>query len=516
MSQNPLVLTLDFGTQSVRTTLINKQGEIVYLSKKIYEPLYFSPKKGYAEQYADFYWDNLIACIKKMVKEAKDKLKDVVAMTVTTFRDSAVLLDENNKPLRPVILWLDQRLAKAREKLPLLHRIAFKIVGMMDTINMNRTRTPAHWVKENEPEIWAKTEKYVNISTYINYRLTGELADSPGGLTGHFPIHFKKSQWYKEGAMKGRIFGIPNRMLPKIVPSGGEIGVLLDSVADQLGLPKGLKLIATGSDKGCETIGLGCLTPNMAAISYGTACSIEVSNPVYHEPEKFLPAYAGAVPGLYSLDVQIYRGYWMLRWFANEFASEIEKESSLKKVPTEAVLNEWLDDVPPGSDGLILQPYWGPGVARPLGKGAIVGFSSVHTRKHIYRAIVEGIAFELREGLEGIERSQKQKVKIMRISGGGSLSDKICQITADIFGREISRIQTSESTSLGAAVAIFVAIKEFENVYDAVDSMVKVSKIFKPNMQNHARYNQIFKELYKKVYPRLNPLNRKINKLFKR
>ena len=127
MSQNPLVLTLDFGTQSVRTTLINKQGEIVYLSKKIYEPLYFSPKKGYAEQYADFYWDNLIACIKKMVKEAKDKLKDVVAMTVTTFRDSAVLLDENNKPLRPVILWLDQRLAKAREKL-LLHRTHSKLL----------------------------------------------------------------------------------------------------------------------------------------------------------------------------------------------------------------------------------------------------------------------------------------------------------------------------------------------------------------------------------------------------
>ena len=132
MSQNPLVLILDFGTQSVRTTLINKQGEIVYYPKNI-RALIFSPK-GYAEQYADFYWDNLIACIKKMVKEAKDKLKDVVAMTVTTFRDSAVLLDENNKPLRPVILWLDQRLAKAREKLPLLHRIAFKIVGMMDTL----------------------------------------------------------------------------------------------------------------------------------------------------------------------------------------------------------------------------------------------------------------------------------------------------------------------------------------------------------------------------------------------
>lgn len=516
MSQNPLVLTFDFGTQSVRTALINKRGEIVYLYKKIYKPVYFSSKKSYAEQHADFYWNNLIKCIKKLTKEAKDKLKDIVAMTVTTFRDSAVLLDENNKPLRPVILWLDQRLAKAKEKLPILHRLAFKIVGMADAINLNRTRTPAHWVKENEPDIWAKTHKYVNISTYINYRLTGELADSPGGLTGHFPLHFRKLQWYKEGAMKGRIFGIPNRMLPKIVPPGDEIGILLDSVADQVGLPRGLKLIATGSDKGCETIGLGCLTPKMAAISYGTACSIEVSNPSYYEPEPFLPAYAASVPNLYNLDVQIYRGYWMLKWFANEFASEIEKEANLKKVATEQILNEWLGDVVPGSDGLILQPYWGPGLARPLAKGAIIGFSSIHTRKHIYRSIVEGIAFELRQGLESIERSQRQKVNTMRISGGGSISDKICQITADIFGIEISRIQTSESTSLGAAIATFSAIKQFDSVQDAVDKMVKTSKTFKPNALNHKRYNQIYHGVYKKVYPRLNPLNRQINKLFKR
>ena len=261
---------------------------------------------------------------------------------------------------------------------------------------------------------------------------------------------------------------------------------------------------------------MGCLTPDIGALSYGTACTIEVSNPKYHEPEPFLPAYAAAVPGLYNLDVQIYRGYWMLRWFASEFASELEKEAKEKEKPIEAILDQWLNDVPVGSDGLILQPYWGPGLARPLAKGAIVGFSSVHTRKHIYRAIVEGIAFALREGLESIQKSQKQKVKSLRISGGGSLSDEICQITADIFGLEIARVQTIESTSLGAAVATFTAVGEFKDVHDAVAHMTNISNVFKPNMENHKRYDQIYKEIYLKIYPRLNPLNRLINKLFKR
>ena len=516
MSSNPLVLTLDFGTQSVRAGLIDKLGTIVYLSKKAYNPVYFSEKNGYAEQHADFYWDNLVECLKTLSRENKGRLQDIVAMTVTTFRDSPVMLDKNYKPVRPVILWMDQRMARGDEPLPAIHRFLFRLVGMKDTIDLNRSRTMAHWVKENEPDLWSRVEKYVNISTYINYKLTGELADSPAGMTGHVPINYKKNVWYKEGAMKGRIFGIPNRMLPKLVQPGEIIGYLNDDVALLCGLPKGLKLIAGGSDKGCETIGLGCLTPDLGALSYGTACTIEVTNRHYYEAEPFLPAYAAAVPGYFNMDVQIYRGYWMLRWFADEFASELDKEARLRAVPVEEILDEWLTDVPPGCDGLILQPYWGPGLARPLAKGAMLGFSNVHTRKHMYRAIVEGIAYALREGLECIEKAQKQKVKALRISGGGSLSDRVCQITADIFGLEISRVQTIESSSLGAAIAAFTAVGEYKDVHEAVKNMSKVSDTFTPNKTNHEIYNRLYKEVYLKVYPRLKPLNEEINKIYKR
>ena len=516
MSNNPLVLTIDFGTQSLRTALINNEGDIESIIKRQYNPVYISIEKGYAEQKADFYWENLIDCLKELAKSNKDKLDRIVGSTVTTFRDSAVLLDANNKPIRNVILWLDQRTAQGKEKLPLLHRALFKIIGMKPTIDLNIKRTVAHWIKENEPETWSKTKKYVNISTYINYKLSGVLADSPSGMTGHYPLNYKQRKWYKEGALKGRIFGIPNRMLPELKEVGEQIGFIKDEIADLTGLPKGIKLFATGSDKGCETLGLGALSPDIAAISYGTASSVEVSNRKYHEPEPFLPAYSAVVKDWYNMDVQIYRGYWMLVWFSKEFAQKEIEEAEIQKMAVEELLNHNLATIAPGSDGLVLQPYWGPGLRRPLAKGSIIGFSSIHTREHIYRAIIEGIAYALREGLEGIERSQRHKVKEIMISGGGSKSDTICQITADVFGLPVSRVQTYETTSLGAATATFLALGEFKSVEEAEKAMSHKKDTFNPNQVAHQQYNFLYKKVYLKVFPQLKDVYKEIDKYDKK
>ena len=314
-NNSPLILTIDFGTQSVRTSLINKQGEIEAIVKRKYEPLYISEGKGYAEQDPDFYYNNMIECLKELSKNNKDKLPRIKGSTIATFRDSSVQLDKELKPLRKSILWLDQRMAKASEKIPLSHRIIFRLVGMGDTIKLNRSRTMAHWIKENEPETWAKVDKYVNISTYLTYKLTGKLVDSAANLTGHYPINFQTRKWYSEKALKAAIFGIPRRMLFELKQPGELIGEFSKEICELTGLPEGIKLYASGSDKACETIGLGALDKSVGAISYGTASTIEVSNQKYHEPEPFLPAYPAAVPNWYNMEVQIYRGYWMLTWF---------------------------------------------------------------------------------------------------------------------------------------------------------------------------------------------------------
>lgn len=503
--KEPLILALDFGTQSVRASLFNKKGETICLYKKAYAPAYHSPKPGYAEQDPFYYYETLCEVTNKLAKEHKEKLEDIIGVSTSFFRDSIVILDKDNKVIRPAILWLDERRAESKKKLPLFSRFLFRLVGMSATIDLNRKRSMAVWLQENEPENWAKADKYMMISTFINLQLLGKYVDSPASQAGHIPIDFKNRDWYKSDKhLKGQIFGVPRRMLCKLVPVGEVLGTITEEASKKTGLPVGLKVFSSGSDKSAETLGLGAMDGKTAAISYGTACTVEVSTKRYSDAEPFLPAYPAIVENYYNLDVQVYRGYWMLNWFSKEFGATESLEAQIENKLTLEVLNEEMLKINPGSDGLVLQPYWGAGLRRPLAKGAIIGFSDTHTHIHLYRAIIEGIAYCLREGLELFEfKRLHHKVNKIRISGGGSQSDAICQITADIFGLPVSRVQTYETSSLGAAMSGFIAAKEFKTVDEAIESMVHQSIEFKPNMENHKKYDYLFKKVYMRMYPQL-------------
>jgi sugar (pentulose or hexulose) kinase len=200
----------------------------------------------------------------------------------------------------------------------------------------------------------------------------------------------------------------------------------------------------------------------------------------------------------------------MISWFIKEFAHQETTEALISKLAIEEVLNQELLNIPPGSEGLVLSPYWGPGLRRPEAKGAIIGWSDVHTKVHMYRAIIEGIAFALKEGFLSIQQRQKKKITSLHVSGGGSKSSAICQITADIFGLPVTRIQTPEASSLGVAIASFLAAKEFKSPEEAVQSMVHTKDTFYPDPINQARYDYLFHKVYKKIYPRLHSVYRDI------
>ncbi len=507
MSDSPYILTMDFGTQSVRVAIFDKNGHVVAMEKEKYSPAYFSTLPTYAEQDPNYYFECLCACTKRLVSANPIAVKNVKGITLTCFRDSAVLLDKDKKIIRPTILWLDQRTAECKKKLPFSARAIFRLVGKTDAINFNRKRSVANWIQENEPEIYARIDKFIPISTYFIYLLTGKMKDSSSNMAGHYPINFKRRQWYKkpEKHFQGQIFGIKGEWLNEIVPEGSFIGGITKEAANKTGLPEGLKMYACGSDKSCETLGLGVIDDRTAAISYGTASSVETTRKRYTESEPFLPGYPAAIPDYFNMDIQIYRGYWMINWFLKEFGGEhIEDMISTDSLTSK--FNDNLDQVPPGCDGLILQPYWGPGLARPLAKGAIVGFSDAITSEHVYRAIIEGIAYALREGLEHFEHKIHHKIPLIRISGGGSQSDKICQITADIMGKPVSRVQTFETSSLGAAIAGFLAIGEYKNVKDAVKNMVQITATFEPNEENARKYDYLFSHCYSKMYPALKDI----------
>ncbi len=511
--KDELVISIDFGTQSVRAIIFDQQGNTLAEEQYHYAPAYFSTKNGYCEQNIDYYWNHLCNITKALVKNNKELIKRVKGLSFTSFRDSAVCLDKDHKPLRPVILWCDQRVASCDKKdFSGLNYLLFNIVGMWETIALNRKRSMSNWIRENQPDIWNNTKYYWNVSTYFTYKFTGKEVDTAANYTGHYPIDMKKGKWFSKSNMKYEIFNIEVDKLPTLIKCGSIIGEITEECSKETGLPVGLKVIANGTDKGSETIGTGCITNNMASISYGTASTIEVTNKKYIEPVPFLPAYNACVDGFFNLEVQVYRGYWMITWFKENFAKEESLEAEIQKMAVEEVLNKRLLEINPGCDGLVLQPYWGPDIKRPTAKGTIVGFTDSHTRAHVYKSIIEGIAFALREALETIQKRQKRKVNQIMISGGGSRSSAICQITADIFGIPVKRIQTHETGSLGTAMVAYVGIGAFDNINDAIASMKHETDIFEPNMINHKKYNYLFNNVYVNIYPSLHKVNKALLK----
>lgn len=508
-----LILTMDFGTQSVRVGIFDQTGKDLAIEKAAYQPAYYSSLPNYAEQDPNYYYQCLCQCTRRMAAEHGDLLAQVKGITMSCFRDSAVLLDKDMKVIRPMILWLDQRNAECKTPLPFSARALFRLVGKTDTITFNRKRCIANWLIENEPANWAKVNKYVNVSTYFTYLLTGLLRDTSSNQAGHYPIDFPHRRWYEhpDTNLTGQIFSLKREMLCDLVPEGSLIGGLSAKAAEETGLPLGMPFYACGSDKSCETVGLGVIDDHTAALSYGTASTVEIGRSKYTESEPFLPGYPSCLPNLYSMEVQVYRGYWMINWFLREMGGKEIADLMVSEASPEAY-NHNLNSVPPGSDGLVLQPYWGPGLSRPLAKGAIIGFSASITREHIYRAIVEGIAYALREGLEHFEKKIRHPIESIRLSGGGSQSDEICQITADVFGKSVSRVQTCETSSLGAAIAGFMAIGVYATPQEAIAKMVHVKDTFSPNPEVHEIYNHLYANVYEKMYPSLKNIYRSIKR----
>ena len=514
MPAEPLILAIDNGTQSVRALLFDARGNLVGKGKQEIEP-YFSTEPGWAEQHPDYFWAQLGKACKLLWDSTTASPDQVAGVTVTTQRGTVINLDENGQALRPAIIWLDQRHAKVEGPVKGPWGWLFKLARLEDTINRFREKTQANWIAQNQPEIWARTRHFLLLSGYLNYRLTGELKDSTGSQVGYLPFDYRKHRWAGPWDFKWQTMPVKPAMLPELVPPGQTFGHLTDEACRHLGLAKSLPVIAAASDKACEILGSGGLTPEIGCLSYGTTATINTTSQRYVEPIRLMPPYPSALPGHYATEVMIYRGFWMVSWFKREFGLRERKIAEQRGIEPEALFDELVKAVPPGSMGLMLQPYWSPGVRQPgpEAKGSIIGFGDVHTRSHIYRAILEGLAYALREGKEKIEKRSGVKITKLRVAGGGSQSDAAMQLTADVFGLPAERPHTYETSGLGAAIDAAVGLGLHPDFDSAVANMTRVGDVFHPNEETRALYQQLYSEVYLKMYPQLQPLYRKIREI---
>lgn len=501
------VIAIDAGTQSIRAVLIDLKGNIVSIKKTDIES-YFSKEPGFAEQDPNYLWQVLADTCKQLVSNLPVPVESIKGISITTQRSTVVNLDKEGNPLRPAIIWLDQRKANATDWPKGIIKLGLKLVNMHESLVHAIRDGESNWIRQNQPEIWDKTYKYVYLSGFFTYRLTGKFIDSVGSNVGYMPFNYKKQEWCKPGELNSKLFPIQREKLVDLVKPSELLGYITAKASLETGLPEGLPLIASAADKACEVLGSGCITPDIACLSYGTTATIETVNPKYVEVINFFPPYPSALPDHYNTEVMIYRGYWMINWFKKEFGHKEVEHAKELGISAEELFDEMISHIPPGSMGLTLQPYWSPGVKIPgvEAKGAVIGFGDVHTKMHLYRSIIEGITYALKEGAMRTQKRSGIKIKKLRVSGGGSQSNNALQMTADIFGMTVEKPHTYETSALGAAINCVVGLGLYQNFDEAIANMCRVGEVFQPIPANRDIYKELYEKVYCKMYARLKPL----------
>jgi sugar (pentulose or hexulose) kinase len=510
-----LLLAIDNGTQSLKALVFDLKGQLVAKEIVAFSP-YFSNHPGWAEQDPEVFWQALCQACRRLLPADRNWKDRIAGAAVTTQRATVVNVDQSGTPLRPAILWLDQRRTHGQPPVGGIWGTVFGLAGLKKTVAYLQSEAEANWIKTYQPDIWQKTHKYLLLSGYLTYRLVGQYVDSIGCQVGYIPFDYKRlrqSAWWD---WKWRVLpGIDPAILPDLVAPGQLLGGICPEAARDTGLPEGLPLIAAAADKACEVIGSGSLDSDIGCLSYGTTATINVTHKKYVEPIPLIPPYPAAVPGYHTVEVQVYRGYWMVNWFKEEFGHLEKRQAAESGLTPEQLFDKLVDEIAPGSMGLMLQPYWTPGVKTPgpEAKGAVIGFGDVHNRGHLYRSILEGLAYALREGKERIEKRSRTPITSLRVSGGGSQSRNALQITADVFGLPTAKPHLYETSGLGAAIDAAVGLGLHPDFKSAVSAMTRVGQVYEPDLKNHELYDALYRDVYKKMYKRLKPLYERIRQI---
>ncbi|MFQ3536692.1 MAG: FGGY-family carbohydrate kinase [Aggregatilineales bacterium] len=508
------LLAIDYGTQSVRALLFDLRGELIAGARLPVEP-YVSPQYGWAEQAPEYFWRMLSEASRALWAKAGEWRPALRGVALTTQRGTVVNVDETGAALRPAILWLDQRQAQGVKPVGGLWGLLFRLIGMRKTLAYLQAEAEANWIAKHQPEVWARTHKYLLLSGYLTYKLTGNFVDSVACQVGYLPFDYRRQRWADQRSWQWQALPLIPEMLPDLVEVGGELGRITAEASLATGIPAGTPLIAAAADKACEMLGCGAILPHVGHISYGTTATFNTFQQRYIEAIPMIPPYPAAVPRAYTLETQISRGYWMVDWFKREFGAPELHLAAERGVPAESLLDALAEQVPPGALGLILQPYWSPGIKMPgvEAKGAVIGFGGVHTRAHLYRAILEGIAYALREAAQRAERKTGLKLHQLRVSGGGSQSEQAMQITADVFGLPAARPHLYETSGLGAAIVASVGLGLHSDFETAIRAMTRLGRIYEPRAEHHSLYDALYERVYKRLYRGVRPLYAEISRI---
>lgn len=503
-NKKPFVLGIDAGTGSVRVGIFDVKGRPVVFSSKEYSTVYPSP--GWAEQNPDEWWESLVEVTNKALEKSRINADDIIAICVDGTSSTVVCLDKNYKCLRSAILWMDNRSALQAQKIfktndPVLKR-------SQAGVSAEWMIPKLLWLKENEPDIYEKACYFMEQADWINFKLTGELSLSINHITHRWFYNKREGGWPHKFYKLIGLESIVEKFPQKVYKLGDCIGRLSKSAAHSLGLKPGITVAEGGCDAYIGMLGLNVCRPGRAALAAGSS---HVLLPIT-DREIYIKGIFGAhpdcvIPGLNVLEGGQVSSGSILKWFKENFINTSEMGSKDSNFDVYDVLSEKASHLPIGSEGLIVLDYW-QGNRNPYTdytvQGAVWGLTLKHTPVHIYRAIMEGVAF----GTENILRTLSEnsiKIDSIYISGGTAKSNLWMKIHADVSNIPIYITEFTEATILGSAVCAAKGAGIYSNLVEASDNMVRVKRVIEPDKKNHDIYNFYF-DKYKRTYFALKDL----------
>jgi xylulokinase len=490
-----LILSVDVSTTAAKAIAWDAAGRVAAEGRK--SIALSNPEPDGYEQDPEEWWSASRSAIRDAVRSLGPRSVEVRAVAVTHQRETVAVTDAGGTPLCPGIVWMDAR-SRAQVKRAVSRIGADRIHSLS---GKPPCTTPSlyklMWLFDTHPEILARRPRVLDVHAFMIQRLTGRFATSLASADPMGLVDMAKGAWSGELL---DLAGIGEDQMPDLVRPGDAIGTIDPIVARDLDLSPGVIVVAGAGDGQAAELGAGVAGSGRAYLNLGTAVVSGISTTRYAVDRAFRTLY-GASPGSYLLETDLKGGTFTVSWLVDRWllsrASGETAEAILAALESEA------SQLSPGSDGLVLLPYWN-GVMNPYwdddATGAVIGWHGAHGPAHMYRAILEGIAFEQRLAIDSVERGAGAKIDEMVVMGGGSKSDLFCQIAADVIGRQIVRASSQEATSLGAAILGAVAIGSYPDVRSAARAMTSSGSVFEPGPVS-AFYEDMFQRVYAGLYP---------------
>jgi sugar (pentulose or hexulose) kinase len=497
VTNSPLFLAVDSGTQSTRAIVFDCEGAVHARGRKAHPPL-SNPSPGAVEQDPHELLDAVTGSIRECLDGWIGDRTRIVGGALTTQRVTTVPTLETGEPAAPAINWLDRRLAHLDHDDDRLVRWFHRVLGRHMTIGQILARSIPRQIRQRDPDLYARTRWFLPLEGWLHLKMVGVPALAPGGATGVLPLDVKTRGWSNSRILH-RLTCVEPARLPSIVEVGRRVGGATPAFAEATGLPVGFPFYACGGDKQAEALGGGVRSNQrvLGGVSLGTASSICVVDGRPRQSAGFEWFCAPACePDAWAHEYMLFRGMWTVRWFAREFGRDLEADARARGTATEALLAEEAERVVAGAEGVVTWPRWSPTMQFPNETGTVVGLRERHGRAHLFRSLIEGIAFDLRRGRDGLERGLGRKLERVRVGGGGSRSPFIVQTLADVLGIPVEYPEEEELAARGAAVVTAFGSGHFTNIDHAVAEMVPKARIVNPIPEHAHIYDATYRDVY--------------------